>query len=68
MKTVILVGILIAIIVGFILALKFTQREKMGGYAITSGLYYNNNAKHCFTNPYDPPGFGYCTTIGKVVI
>ena len=41
--------------------------EHMGGYGTLSGLYYNNNAKYCFKNPYDPPDFpGYCSVIGTV--
>lgn len=45
------------------------NKENMGGYGILSGLYYNNNAKRCFKNPYDPPDFpGYCETIGRVVV
>jgi len=41
--------------------------EHMGGYGTISGLYYNNNAKYCFKNIYDPPDYpGYCSVIGTV--
>ncbi len=51
-----------------LLALK-RKRENMGGYGTISGLYYNNQAKHCFKNIYDDPNFsGYCEVIGRVVI
>lgn len=45
------------------------KKEMMGGYGILSGLHFNNNAKRCFKNPYDPDWWpGYCTTVGTVVI
>lgn len=56
---------------GFVLVKFFLSRkiEGMGGYGILSGLHFNNNARRCFKNPYDPPGYsGYCETIGTVVI
>lgn len=50
-------------------------RENMGGYGTISGLAYNNNARTCWKNPYDPdfdetgkPFYGYCGVIGKVVV
>lgn len=44
-------------------------KENMGGYGIISGLAMNNDAKVCFKNIHDPPGFsGYCSVIGKVVV
>lgn len=37
--------------------------------SVVSGLAFNNNAKHCFKNFYDPEGSpGYCTTIGPVLV
>jgi len=45
------------------------QKEGLSGFGIASGLNFNNNAKHCFKNIYDPPDYpGYCETIGKVVV
>jgi hypothetical protein len=44
------------------------KKEGMGGYGILSGLYFNNNARRTFRNPYDPPGYEYSETIGTVVI
>lgn len=45
------------------------KKEGMGGYGTLSGLYFNNKAKRCFKNPYDPDWWpGYCTTIGTVII
>ena len=41
--------------------------ENMSGYGTISGLYFNNNAKYCFKNPYDPESYqGYCSIIGTV--
>jgi len=66
---VVTLGVLVAAMTAMaFLWLKY-RKENMGGYGTISGLYYNNNAKHCFKNIYDPPDFpGYCETIGTVVI
>jgi len=56
---------------GFVLVkvLQARKTENMGGYGILSGLYFNNNARRRFKNPYDPDSFnGYEETIGKVII
>jgi len=72
MKLIQLVTIgMMAAALGFIIVKLFLikNKEGMGGYGILSGLYFNNNAKRCFKNPYDPEWFeGYCETIGTVVI
>lgn len=63
---------LTAVAFGFVIVKFFLNRsrEGMGGYGTLSGLYFNNNARRCFKNPYDPPDWDgmYCETIGKVVI
>ncbi len=64
----IIASLLTAAVGVLIITLAARRREHMGGYGILSGLYYNNRAQHCFKNPYDPPGYEYCETIGKVVI
>ena len=48
---------------------KKDTKEGMTGYGTISGLAFNNDAKVCFKNIYDPPEFnGYCSLIGKVVV
>jgi len=62
---------LLAAAFGFIIVKFFISKstENMGGYGILSGLHFNNNARRCFKNPYDPEWYeGYCETIGTVVI
>lgn len=66
-KLIILAVVIIAVVIGYL----YYRREHYGGggYSISSGLAFNNNAKHCFKNFYDPPDSpGYCTTIGTVVV
>ena len=60
--------ILLVVIVGISFYLYSRDEHMTGGYGTLSGLYFNNPLKYCFTNPHDPPGTTYCTTIGKVVI
>jgi len=56
-----------ALILGISLMMLKCKRENMGGYGIISGLNYNNKARHCFKNIYEPETT-YCETIGTVVI
>ena len=70
MQKIIVILILGAVVAWCILTMKSKNtKENMSGYGSISGLAFNNNAKHCFKNVYDPPWFaGYCETIGKVVV
>lgn len=64
-----LLALILVIIAGFCILKKNRLREGMGGYGTISGLAYNNSAKTCFKNIYDPPDYpGYCSVIGKVVV
>jgi len=63
--------IILALVIIAVVGYLYYRREHYGGggYGIISGLAFNNNAKHCFKNFYDPPDSpGYCTTIGTVVV
>lgn len=64
--------IIILVILGILIGGYLYYRKEGyggGGYSVVSGLAFNNNAKHCFKNIYDPPGSpGYCTTIGPVLV
>lgn len=62
-----IIGISLSLVIMKMISSK--KKDHLGGYGILSGLYFNNNARRCFKNMYDPDWWpGYCETIGTVVI
>ena len=64
-----LIIIVFAILILSAMIAKYKIKKNKEKYLVMSGLYFNNNARHCFKNPYDDERFpGYCTTINNVIV